>query len=98
MGKVYEGIGYHIVISDGTFKIEFPIESLIDGFNLNPNNYDESVIKEDFKHDFLDYVAKALIDSSSAEIGDSLVIEMLDSVFNELLEGAEDFVDYSDDM
>lgn len=95
--KKYESLGITTIVTNDKVKIEIPIKGLVNGFNLNPENYDEGKIKRGKRQEFANYVAQAIIDSSNADTGDSLVMEMFDQVFESILEGAEDFIHYNDE-
>jgi len=97
MQTKYEGLGVATTVKKDKLIIEVPIDSLINGFNLSPNNHDKSIIEIDKKLEFANYVAKQLVDNSDPETGYSPILIMLDNIFNEILEGAEDFVNYGAD-
>lgn len=97
MPKKFEALGVTTVLTNDKLKIEIPISNLVNGFNLNPENYDEAKIRRGYKKHFAEFIAKALIDSNNAETGDSLVMEMFDRIFEEILEGDEEFVKYPND-
>lgn len=95
--KKYESLGITTIVTNDKLKIELPIKNLVNGFNLNPENYDESKVKRGKRQEFANYVAQAIIDSSNPDTGDSPVMEMFDDIFEEILEGAEDFINYNDE-
>ncbi|HCL4447304.1 TPA: hypothetical protein N2D16_002909 [Clostridium botulinum] len=95
--KKYESLGITTIVTKDKLKIEIPIKNLVNGFNLNPENYDESKVAKGKRQEFANYVAKALINSSNADTGDSLIMETCDRVFEDIMEGCEDFIKYSDE-
>lgn len=97
MPKTFEALGVKVVLTNDKMKIEVPIKGLVRGFEQSPNNFDETKIKRGHRQEFAEYIAKALLDSSNAETGDTPVMEMLDKVFEEIFEGDESFVKYPDD-
>lgn len=95
--KKYNALGITVVVTDEKLQIEVPLKNLVNGFNLSCNNYNETTIKDDKIEEFVDYTAKALIDNYGPNIGDSPVMIMLDSVFEQICEGCEDFAKYKDE-
>lgn len=95
MSKKFESLGITTVVTGEKLKIEIPIKNLVNGFNLNPDNYDEAKVKRGYRKAFAEFVAQAVIDSNNAETGDSLVMEMFDKVFEQMLEGDEEFIKYA---
>ncbi|EKS4344823.1 hypothetical protein QB607_002819 [Clostridium botulinum] len=95
--KKYKSLGITTIVTKDKLKIEIPIKNLVNGFNLNPENYDETKVARGKRQEFSNYVAKALIDSSNSETGDSLIMEACDRVFEDIMEGCEDFIKYPDD-
>ena len=93
----YENLGVTTIVSDDKLSIEISIDGLVDGFNFCPNNYDDSTIKGEKYQEFANYIAKALIDGSNPDTGNSPVMTMVDSIFEDIFEGAEDFVKYGDE-
>lgn len=94
MPKKFESLGITTVVTNNKLKIEIPIKNLVKGFNLNPENHDEAKVKRGCRNEFAEFVAEAVIDSSNAETGDSLVMEMFDKAFEQMLEGDEEFIKY----
>lgn len=95
--KKYENLGVTAIVTTTKIKIEVPIKGLINGFNLNPENYDGSKVARGKRKEFAEYVANALIDSSNSETGDSFFIEACDRVFEEIMEGYEEFIKYGEE-
>lgn len=93
----YESLGVSAIVTKDKLKIEIPIKNLVNGFNLYPENYDESTIKRGMRQEFANYVAKQLVDGSDPDTGDNPIMTMLDSIFDEILESAEDFVKSGED-
>ena len=97
MPKTIENLGFKATITADKIKIELPIKGLIGGFNDNPNNFDEAKIKRGHRKEFAEYVATALIDGSNPDTGNNPIMDALDGIFEEILEGAEDFVKYQEE-
>lgn len=97
MPKTFEALGVKIALTNDKLKIEVPIKNLVNGFEQSPNNFDEVKIKRGHRKEFAEHIAKALLDSCNTETGDTPVMEMLDTVFNEIFEGDEEFVKYPND-
>ena len=92
MKKYGEETVFPVTVTEDKLKIVIKTSDLIFLFKNSPNNYDESYIKKGMKKDFIDYVSKSLIDFSDADTGECLVMSMFEKVFQEIFEGAEDFV------
>ncbi|MEG2289576.1 MAG: hypothetical protein RSC24_06375 [Clostridium sp.] len=95
--KKYEGLGVTSIVTNDKLKIEIPIRNLVNGYNLNPENYYESKVARGKRQEFANYIAEHLVDSSNADTGDNLIMETLDKVFEGILEGCEDFIKYNDE-
>jgi len=93
----YESLGFTAIVTNNKLKVEIPINNLIDGFRDSPNNHDEVKVKRGYRREFVTYVAKSLIDQGNSESGDSFIMEALELVFEELFEGAEDFITYPEE-
>lgn len=92
-----ESLGFTATVTKQKLKIEIPISNLIQGFRDSPNNFDEATIKRGCRNEFAMYVAQALVDGSNQDTGDSPIMEAVEQVFEELFEGAEDFVKIQED-
>lgn len=92
----YEGLVVTTIVTEDKLKFEININSLISGFNRSPNNYDNSNVITDKRLEFANYVARQLVDNSHPETRYSPILIMLDNIFDEILEGAEDFISYKD--
>ncbi|HYF75477.1 MAG TPA: hypothetical protein VD757_02715, partial [Candidatus Nitrosocosmicus sp.] len=84
--------GFTVVVTDDKVKIEMPIRNLVNGFELSPNNYDQSKIKRGMRKQFAEWIADNLLDDEDSETGDNFIASMLDRLFERLFEGDEDFV------
>lgn len=91
----FENLGFKAIVTQEKLNIEISIDNLINGFNRNPENYANETIKQDKKQEFAEYVAKNLIDGT--DIGDSIIMQATDRVFEQILEGYEEFVEYRED-
>jgi hypothetical protein len=92
-----ESLGFTATVTKQKLKIEIPIANLVQGFKDSPNNFDEAVVKRGHRQEFAKYVAQALVDGSNKDTGDSPIMEAIEQVFEELFEGAEDFVKTQED-
>ncbi len=93
--KKIESLGFTATITEDKLQIEISIDNLINGFERNPENYGDETIKIDKKQEFAEYVARGLIEGT--HMGDSIIMQSVDEVFNEILEGCESFIQYSED-
>ncbi|MHA7139818.1 hypothetical protein ACRTEV_21540 [Rossellomorea arthrocnemi] len=93
----FEALGFTATVTNDKLKIEIPIKSLVEGFKDSPNNFSESKVKRGHKQDFAKYVAERLVDGSNADTGDSPIMEAIESTFEELFEGDEEFIKYEDE-
>lgn len=98
MGKTIESLGFKATVTADKIKIELPIKGLVGGFDDNPENFNEAKIKRSHYKKFAEYVAVMLIDGSDPDTGNNPLMSAIDRVFEEILEGAEDFVEYREDF
>jgi hypothetical protein len=101
--KIYKDIdtGFTAEVTDDSLIIKMPIENLINGFDLDPTNFWEdksiAIVDKEKSQEFAEYLAEKLFDEADTETGESYMTEMLSRVFNEAIEGAEDFLTYTDE-
>ncbi|MBB5148636.1 hypothetical protein [Ureibacillus thermosphaericus] len=97
MPTVFENLGFKATVTNDKLKIEIPIRNLVEGFKDSTNNYDGSIVKRGCRQEFAKYVAQALVDGSNPDTGDSPIMEAIEKTFEELFEGAEDFIKYQNE-
>lgn len=89
--------GFTVIVTTDKVKIEMPIKNLVNGFELSPNNYDETKIKRGMRKQFAEWIAEEMLDSVDSEKGDNYIVEMLDRLFEIAIENAEDFIEFQDE-
>lgn len=81
-------------VSGKNVVIKLPIDLLVTAFNDNPNNWDENIkvkYKLKFAKGFVEHINNGYQDS---ETGLSAFQEWIDSIFDEMLEGDEEYITY----
>jgi len=96
----YSDKGITAIVTNDKLKIEISIKNLVNAFNLAPDNFDESKVKRGKRIEFANYVAEMLIDTEDPDTGDTPVTDMLDRIFNDILDNGDDgqdIIDFKDD-
>lgn len=97
MAEKYEQLGFTATVTNQKLKVEIPISNLVKGFEASPNNFDEVKVKRGHKQAFAKYLAQHLIDGSNPDTGESPIMEVIEQIFEEIFEGAEDFIKYPEE-
>ncbi|SHG89930.1 hypothetical protein SAMN02744040_00087 [Tepidibacter thalassicus DSM 15285] len=96
--KKFENLGITTIVTGDKIKIEVKISGAVNAFNNSPNNFTpEATVKKEKRAEFAEYLAKALVDGSDPDTGDSPVMAMFENIFQEIYEGAEEFCNYPDE-
>lgn len=91
--KKFENLGFTTAVTNDKLKIEISISGLIAGFNGSPNNSFEQIkVKRGKRKEFAKYIAQKIIDEADSETGESYLMQMLESAFEDIFEG-NDFND-----
>lgn len=97
MPEKFESLGFTATVTKQKLKIEIPISNLIQGFEVSPNNFDEAKVKRGHRQAFAKYLAQHLVDGSNPDTGESPIMEAIEQVFEDMSEGAEEFIKYPDE-
>ncbi len=97
MPTTFENLGFKATVTNDKLKIEIPIRNLVEGFKDSPNNYNEATVKRGCRKEFAEYIAQSLVDGNNPDTGNSPIMEAIENTFEELFEGAEDFIKYQDE-
>lgn len=89
--------GFKYEITENSIIIEMPFENLINGFNLNPENYSGDTILEGKEKEFAKWLIENMFDEANQHTGDNHIVEMLDKVYELAYEDYLDFVNYPDE-
>lgn len=97
MPEKFESLGFTATVTKLKVKIEIPISNLVQGFEVSPNNFEDAKVKRGYRQAFARYIAKHLVDGSNPDTGESPIMEAIEQVFEDMFEGAEDFIKYPED-
>lgn len=92
--------GATITVDDTNLTISMPIQNLVNGFELDPNNYDEWTIKPRCKKKFAEWVAEYLTDEADQNTGDDFIAQMFSNLFLRLFDGdyyEDSIIDYPEE-
>jgi len=92
--------GAIITIDDTNIAISMPIQNLINGFELDPNNYDGWTIKPGCQQKFAEWVAEYLTDEADQDTGDDFIAQMFSNLLLRLFDGdytEDDFINYPEE-
>jgi hypothetical protein len=98
MQKIEEN-GFIATITKNKIKIEMSISNLEYAFNNSPNNYSEDgenfiKVKRGKRQEFAQYVAEQLLLSEDPDTGDSLLVQAIEKVFEQVFESDEEFAKF----
>ncbi len=97
MNKVYNDKGIKCKIEDNVLKIKISLEDLAWIFKQSPCNFYESSIKTNKLDEFGEYVGLRLYDEAPDEEDNIMIGMPFQRIFDDILEGAEEFVDYGEE-
>ncbi len=87
-------------VKDGKVKAEIDIKDLVFLFNSYPENFDGNkplaTVKKGKEEDFAKAICEWLLEMSANERDCVRWAEPIEGIFNEFLEGYEDFLTYND--
>jgi hypothetical protein len=84
-------------IVGNTLKLEIELEDLITLFETNPHNFMNAKIKQSEKEAFGKYILKKIEDDHPYDENVPLWGKMFDYVFEDILECAENFVEWPEE-